>query len=544
MRQFFILLRASLSEGMDIFRIKKKKGEKNSGLGATIALTAMMFFSMWVYANSWFDWLDELGKGSVLLAFMVAVTTLVTLIEGIYKSSSLLYNSKDDDLLLTLPISRGKIVALKLTKFYLFELMFNSIFLLPAMLVYFTRAAAAPSFIPISIVVLILMPVIPVVLSCVIGAVISAFSSKFKKRTAAQIILTFIAMIVLLVASFSFSYSTNTSDSGESMAIIGDAIAKAYPPAGLYEKMALGFDILDLGVFVLIHFAVAGLGMLILAKTFFKISTRAKMTNYAAIKKIDIDKLEIHEYKPFHALVRKELSKFFKTPVFITNAGFGIVMFAIGVGLMCWKFNTAVDGLDFEKVPLSVEAIRGLVPVIAYALMSFATLMTFITASMINLEGKSINILKTLPIPATTILRAKIMAAMIIILPLILIGDIVMAIWFGFGIIETLLLLIGSVALPAFMQIVGILVNLKYPTLDAETEMEAVKQSRSSLVCAFIGMGAMVFTIGVLVGLALTGSGTMGAMGIVTAVYMILCIILDFRLRKVGEQRFRALNVQ
>lgn len=544
MKQFFILLKASLTEGMDIFKIKKKKGEGSSGAGTTLILMALMFFMMWVYTNSWFDALSPIGKESVLLPFVIVITTVLTLIEGIYKSSSLMYNTRDDDLLLTLPIPRWKIVALKLTKFYLFELVFNSMFLMPAMIVYLTRATITASFIPVSVLVLILMPIIPIVLSCLIGAVISAFSSRFKKRTVVQIIFTFITMIAAMVLSFSFSMSmNNTETSGNSIAAIGETMAKVYYPAGLYEKMAVSFSALDLGIFALIHVVVAGLGILILTKTFFKINTRAKMANYGIAKKVDAEKLELKEQKPIWALVKKELKRFFGTPVFITNTGFGIILFAIGAGLLCWKFDDIMVGVaSSENFPLSAEALRGLVPAIAYALMSFATLMTFITSSMISLEGKSINILKALPVSTTTILKAKIIMAMIVILPLILIGDIVMVIWFGFGIIETLLLLIGSVVLPGAMQIFGILTNLKYPTMDAESDMEIVKQSRSTMICSLVGMGAMGLTVGFVIGLALSGLGTIGAMGITTGVYIIICLVLEFRLRKVGVKRFNKIT--
>lgn len=540
MRQFFVLLKASLTEGMDLFRAKKKKGDKSSGAGATFALMVMMFFIVWVYANSWFDALSPIGKESLLLPFVIVITTIMTLIEGIYKSSSLMYNTRDDDLLLTLPIPRWRIVALKLTKFYLFELVFNSMFLLPAMIVYLTRATIATSFIPVSILVLVMMPIIPIVLSCLIGAVISAFSSKFKKRTVVQVIFTFAAMIVAMVVSFSVSASMNNVEtSGESIAGIGETMAKAYYPAGLYEKMATNFEVLDLGIFALIHLVIAGLGILILAKSFFRINTRAKMTDRGTTKKIDSEKIELKAQKPIVALIKKEFSRFFGTPVFITNAGFGIILFVIGAGLLCWKFDDILVGVaSSEDFPIDIESLRKLIPVIAYALMCFATLMSFITSSMISLEGKSINILKTLPTSATTILRAKIIMAMLVILPLVLIGDIVMAIWFGFGIVETLLLLIGSIVLPATMQIFGILTNLKYPTMDAESDMEIVKQSRSTMICSLAGIGAMTVTVGLVIGLALSDLGVVGSMGVVTGVYTIICLVLEYRLRKVGTKRF------
>ena len=543
MMHFFILLKASLTEGMDVFRLKKRKDGESSGAGATIALMLMMSFIMLVYSDSWYNALEPSGRGALILAIVVVLTTILTLIEGIYKSSSLLYNTRDDDLLLTLPISRGKVVALKLVKFYLFELMFNSMFLLPAIAVYFVRSGAGLAFVPVAILILLLMPVIPIVLSCLVGAVISAFSSKFKKRTVVQIIFTFIASIVMMVASFYISMSMNSDVIGDGLVKIGDAMADAYYPARLCERLAVSFNAMDLGIFVLIHLAVAGLGTLILAKTFFKINTRAKMANYVVAKKVDVDSLELKAQRPLWALVKKELNRFFGTPVFITNAGFGIILFVIGAGLLCWKFDTILIGVEStEGFPLTAEMLRGMVPILAFALMAFATLFTFITSSMISLEGKSINVLKALPVSVATILRAKVIMAMVVILPLIILGDVVMAIWFGFGIIETVLLLAGSIVLPASMQLFGILVNLKYPMMNAENDMEVVKQSRSTMICSFVGMGAMGVTVGALIGLAISGAGAVLAMGVVTGVYAIICLLLEHRLKKVGPKRFNRIT--
>lgn len=66
----------------------------------------------------------------------VIITSALTLIEGIYKSGNLLFNCKDDNLLLSLPIKRGTVLFIRVFKFYVFELLYNSLFLLPAIIVY------------------------------------------------------------------------------------------------------------------------------------------------------------------------------------------------------------------------------------------------------------------------------------------------------------------------------------------------------------------------------------------------------------------------
>ena len=120
--------------------------------------------------------------------------------------------------------------------------------------------------------------------------------------------------------------------------------------------------------------------------------------------------------------------------------------------------------------------------------------MTSITSSMISLEGKSINLLKSLPIKPYTIIKSKVLAAVLIMIPCILIGDIMVFIKFRFDILSVILILIASVILPLLSETIGIMVNLKYPRMDAKNDTEVVKQSMSSSISVFIGMGLLALT--------------------------------------------------
>jgi ABC-2 type transport system permease protein len=114
---------------------------------------------------------------------------------------------------------------------------------------------------------------------------------------------------------------------------------------------------------------------------------------------------------------------------------------------------------------------------------------------MISLESKSFNILKSLPIKPFHIVLYKVLTALVIMIPCILIGDIIIFIKFKFNTISILLLLIASILLPAVSELLGILINLKYPKLDATNDTEIVKQSMSSMISVFTGMGLIGITL-------------------------------------------------
>ena len=113
-------------------------------------------------------------------------------------------------------------------------------------------------------------------------------------------------------------------------------------------------------------------------------------------------------------------------------------------------------------------------------------------------KKKTFNILKSLPVKPYDIIKSKVNAAILIMLPCIFIGDIIIFIKFKFDIINMILITVTSVLLPLVSETVGIIINLKYPRMDAKNDTEVVKQSLSSSISVFTGMGIIAVTLFIL----------------------------------------------
>ena len=150
--------------------------------------------------------------------------------------------------------------------------------------------------------------------------------------------------------------------------------------------------------------------------------------------------------------------------------------------------------------------------------------------SAISLEGKTFNILKSLPVKPYTIIKSKILAALLIMLPCIFIGDLIVFIKFQFNLLSMLLIIIASVLLPLISATIGIIINLKFPKMDAQNDTEVVKQSRSSAIRVFIGMvlaGISVFLLFKLLDTNISNNNIMMIFIFTcTIIYSVLSIIL------------------
>ena len=535
MKKLFSLIRACMSSDMAIFKIKTKKKSKTSALLPAF-IAAYLMFMVWSGANSFLEKLAPMNLGYLILAIATMGISLITLLEGVYKAGPLLFNCKDDQLLLSLPIKRRTVLFVRFFKLYVFELLYNSMFLLPVMVAYIRWGNVGPTYYLTCFVMLLMLPIIPIVISCIIGAITSGISSKFKYKNVVEIVLSMIILVGVFYFSFKvedvFNYLLANAES------INDFIIKRYYPAGVFSKLVIDFNVKDLLIFISVNIAVMAATILVLGKFYFSINSKLKSVNTSKVHS-KVEPLNFKAKSQTNSLIRKEINTFFKTPVFIVNAGFSLVLFLVLAVLMAIRFDSVATILINEESGLGIakELIYNNLSIIIFALITFGTFMTSITSSIISLEGRNISILKSLPIKTKTILMAKVKAALLITTPAILVGDLILFIRFRTNIFEALLLVVLSILMPLISHFLGIIINLKYPKLEWESPAEVVKQSTSSFIAVMLGMVLLMIIVGItcaLIGkilpifVLLVATGISGLINLILYLYLTKRSVKDF----------------
>lgn len=540
MKKVFSLLKACMTSDMNLFKLKSKKNKKSNNLLVAVLLMLVFMFSIFSNVNNLFQKVAEYHLQSLLLVLFSFMTSLMVIIEGVYKTGPLIFNCRDDQLLLSLPIDRKLVLFVRIFKFYVFELIFNSLFMIPIMADYVLWADNVNStFYLTSVIMLFIMPIIPIIISCIIGLITSSLSSKFKFKNLTQILLSMIFLLGILFVTMNlesiFEYFVMNSNS------LSDILKKIYYPAAVYLDLINDFNLFELIKFILINILIYILGILILNKYYFKINSGLKRV--VSNKKVNVEDLNIKQNSKNNSLIKKELNIFFKTPVFIVNAGFSLVLFIVMSIMLCIKFdgfmNTLVSTKDFVFLK---DLLVSNVPLIILLLVIMASFMTSITSSLISLEGKSISLLKSLPLKTKDILLSKIKACLILTTPVLFIGDIIMIIRFKIGIIPSIFILILSILLPLTSHFIGILINLKYPKLDFENSAEVVKQSMSSFISVMIGMLLLILNY-VLIFSTIDIFNYNIILLFITIFYLLLNYILYLILIRKGVKRFNNLTI-
>ncbi len=537
MNKVFSLIKATMTEDMNLFKVSTKKKNTFTKVMIPLFLVLALMSVMYSYSELIIKELTKVNMEFVLLTIFILFTSVMTIIEGIYKSGNLLFDCKDDNLLLSLPIKKSTVLFIRVFKFYVFELLYNSLFLIPSIVVYAMYVKPGVIYYLVSIIGLLLFPIIPILISCIVGALITFFSSRFKGKNAVQTILTVILLLVIMY--FSYNSENLIMNIAKNASSINDFITKLYYPAGAYIDLISKFDFIKLLEFIFVNVLLFIIAIVLIGKTYFKINSSTKAVRTTKTKKGYV----IKSSSITRSLIKKELSRFLNSTVFITNAGFGLVLFIVGCILLVIKFDSLVDMILQVEPTMTVEYIKNSIPVILFGFICFASFMTSITSSMISLEGKSFNILKSLPVEPFVIVRSKVLTAVLVMIPCILIGDIIVFINFNFTILNILLILIASILLPLLSETIGIIVNLKYPRMDAKNDTEVVKQSASSMISVFIGMTLVGVTIFLLVTALEDGFSNNIIMLMFMTVFLIIYTVLSLFLHKTCVKSFNNISV-
>lgn len=489
MKKLICLLKATMSGDMNIFKVKINKTtniKKNTSNKLVIALLSLMLFGVaFSYANMFAEPLKQVNMTYVMLELFAISVSVFALLECIYKSQGILFEAKDNDLLFSMPIKKKTIISARLIKLLVFEYIFDFLFFIPAIIVYAKLEQPSWTYWLTSLVMLIVLPVLPTVIGSAMGYLIKIFSNKFKKRKIIQTITTLFS--TLIVMYFAFNLQNILLNLANNANNIDKILSKIYYPIKLYISLINAFNIKELAILILINVAISIAFVAIFSISYFKVISKS-----SEISKNAKYKLNTKTNSQFKSLVIKDFKRFLASPIYIVNSGFGLIILFIISVCVCINFEGVVklvcSNFLQQNISIDFQNIIKLIPMGFLAIIAFVIPLSMISSASISIEGKSLEFTKTLPVSGKKILLAKVlMSDLIIIIPTIICA-IMLAIRFNFDIMNTLQIIIVCIVLANFTSILGLIINLIFPKMDAKNDTEVVKQSASTLVATFSGM--------------------------------------------------------
>ena len=357
-------------------------------------------------------------------------------------------------------------------------------------------------------------------------------SSKSNKKRLVQTVLTLLIFIAIFILSYNLnSYLENIARHAKS---INEVITKTYLPAGLYIDLITNYKTTDLIKILLINIIPLAIFIYIGQKYYFKIVFNSKEAKISKQSK----PIKYNKNTKLKALVIKELKRYLSSPIYMMNTAFGYIIILVLSIALCFN-DKIINDLILSQYGLTTNIS---ITFIYFCMVLIMISMTSITSSSISLEGKTINITKSLPIKTSTIMKSKIIFPFIIELPFIILSEIIFFIKFTPTIQEEILIILISLVAIAFQSVLGLIINLKYPKLNASSDTEVVKQSMSATLSVFLGLGISIVLILIMIKLnkILTIPGQM----LISLIIMItITTILYIILMNKTSKEYQKLNI-
>lgn len=472
-----------------------KNGKRKGGKGMTILLAVVFLYCAVVFGflfyqmfgmmaeslcGTGYDWyyFAMVGLFSFALSFFFTAFT----------AKSELFEAKDNELLLSMPIKPRLILMSRMATLLLMEYLFALLVLIPAGLAWFMTAGVQAAQLALYIVCSLLLPLLSAAIACLFGWLLALLTARVRNKT----FITVFFSLAFMGCYFYFcmnaqKYITTLLENHAAIAegmrgwgalfcLFGEGIAHAD-----FAKAAL-LCVLSLAVF-------AGMTLL-LGRGFLKTTSAGSR----AYKKAN-GKIEARSAAVSSALLRRELKRFTSSAIYMLNCGLGLILTVIAAVALPIKqadIRALLPMLDTFGIS------QGEAALLAAVALSFLASMDIITAPSVSLEGKTLWILRSMPVSAKQVLTAKLKLHELLCAIPTLFLSVAAAVtlrtdalgWAALVLIPQLFVLLSG----AF----GLMMNLLLPKLDWTSEAVAVKQSGSVLVTM---LGLMVYTILACVGL-------------------------------------------
>ncbi|MBR2295777.1 MAG: hypothetical protein IKA43_00040 [Clostridia bacterium] len=508
---------------------KKKRSPVVTGLlialFAFLAIYLMFAFGMMCFGMDLLA--RETGDMWVSQTLSSMIASLLCVVGSVFTAKTQIFESKDNELLLAMPIEPKYIFLSRMTMLLIVNYALEALVMLPAIGVHAVVVGYGFVEALFTILVFLLLPFFTLTISTLVAWVISIISSKLRNKTFINVLFTVLFLVIYFIACGAFGGFVGSGAEGTvDLTGLKNTFVFYWMGSAMGEGNALGMLF-----FTLCTIIPASITFYLLNRSFVKIITTVR-----GAKKIAYKEKSEKTSSPFMALFKKELRRFFTSSAYILNAGMGNIMTVIIAVMVAFVAPDILVELESEPI------IAQIVPTACAIMIAFMASMNLVSAPSISLEDKNLWILQCSPISSKAVLMAKLLTHITVCAPLTIISVVIVSIAIKMSVLNAIFAIIMSISVVAFTGYLGLTLGLKFPKFNWQNETVAVKQGFAVFGTMF---GSMIWTmIFFFVGmvLAILGVELWIIELIITLANALVCALLHLYLVKGGAKRFASLQ--
>lgn len=546
MNKIITLTKVFIKNSFQTIKTENKSGnsKKNKSM-VIIYIIAFLYLAgiVGLFSYNLVESLITINQQQVFIGVILFGIAMFVLIQTLFSAMSLLYYSKDNEYILPLPLKPSQILIAKTNVLLITEYLIVIIIGVIPLGIYGILNNFGILYYLIALLVLIIFPIVPILISSLLVLLIMSFSKFSKDKNRFQLFAT----IILIVVVFGISYTLTGENQSEEQIL--QMISKAN---GLVEMIRNGFPTLSLAIESLTNNSILivisnTLGLAIITALLYvayvflgkKLYLKGAVGNLSSGKKVKRKEIEENTYKQksiANTYIRKEFKILFRNPIFFMQCILPIFILPIMM-IVIFIAGMSSGEADITQIGTMIQGKDSVfVGSAILCAIQFFTMFIYISVTAISRDGQNAVFMKYIPLSLEKQITYKTMPNIImtVIMNLFVIGGVQFL--FKIPVIYLILVAISSIVIAVFNSYIMILVDMKKPKLDWNSEYAVVKQNINLMWPVIFSMVNILIII-IYTNVALINNGYF-VMGTLTIVYLLGTIIVKKYIQKNANKLF------
>lgn len=500
MKRFLALVRINLKTAGDDFtsnlNLKKQVSPlKKIGQRILILVLALYIFAI-ISIPSYYivEQFININQPTLLIYLVFTIVPVVTLYFSILSTPNIFYFSKDIINYLSLPFKSIEIIGAKFITAYVYSLLSTLFFIAPILVIYFVKVGPSILFILYTLLGVLLTPIVPLSLALVIVVILMRFMPFLKNKDLFMYLTFGLVFIPVFIISFAGGMtSTNEVAIQEFIQSLANMDNNAFRNISLFfpTSRMLASGIIDQNAIALVLNTIMTLAIavvaLVLIQSFYFEGVVSVSEVSSKKKKLNLNQQdrEIKKQPLVLSFLKQDLKTIIRTPAFVLNYFSPLVIFPIILLIpMFLEGGLAKLGELTSEISLGYHTLYTLLStsekllyplILGFVIALFFGNMEASSNTAISREANNLKSYITYPILLSDIVKSKALLSMIMgsIIPILML--IFATIILKPNLMTILLFVMGAISGLILIVFAGLYVDVRSPSLNWETEQQAVK---------------------------------------------------------------------
>ena len=475
----------------------ENKNKKSTGM---IILYIFVFLYLagiiGVLSNGLIKELMAIKQEQMFLGLILLVIAGFVLIQSIFSAINILYYSKDNEYILPLPIKPSQIVAAKTNVLLITEYFIVAIIGLIPLTIYGLLTSASILYYISMLIVLVTFPIIPTLISSLLVLIVMSFAKFTKNRNRFQLIATLFLIAIIFVVSFSTSNTETTPEQMVKMVVKANGMVEmirgVFPTLGMAIDGLINVNVINQILNLALLIITTAVLYIIYIKIGQKLYLKGAVGNLSSGKKTN---KKLNEEKAFKkstltkTYIGKEFKTLFRNPVFFMQCVLPAIIFPILIiGLTFVGIKGEQNGVEIDVTSMVTNKTSIYLGVGILCSIQFFLMFIYISATAVSRDGQNAVFMKYIPVPLMKQIDYKVFPNIIMTTFMSILTIVMVEYLFRLPIIYLLLITIASITMGVLQSYISIIVDLRKPKLEWNSEYAVVKQNMNLIWPALLGM--------------------------------------------------------